>query len=63
MDAFTRLTVSVFLKDKRPETIVHHVMKNWVSVGYGRPAKVWSDVGGEFNNQTVQNLPQPWEPR
>ena len=28
IDAFTRLTVSVFLKDKRPETIVHHVMKN-----------------------------------
>ncbi len=50
IDTFTRMTVSVFIKDKKPETIVHNLMKNWVSVGYGRPEKIWTDMGGEFNN-------------
>ena len=55
IDAFTRLTVSVFLKDKKAETIIHNFMKSWVA-SYGRPARVWSDVGGEFNNDTMRQL-------
>ena len=56
IDGFTRLTVSVFLKNKKPETIVHHLMLHWVSVGYGRPKRMWTDNGGEFNNDTVRQL-------
>ena len=56
IDGFTRLTVSVFLRNKKPETIVHHLMLNWVSVGYGRPKRMWTDNGGEFNNDTVRQL-------
>ena len=37
IDGFTRLSVSVFLRNKNPETIVHYLMRNWFSVGYGRP--------------------------
>ena len=56
IDAFTRLTVSVLIQNKRPETIVHNVMKNWVSVGYGRPKRIWTDMGGEFNNETMKQM-------
>ena len=56
IDGFTRLSVSVFLRNKKPETIVHHLMLNWVSVGYGRPKRMWMDNGGEFNNDTVRQL-------
>ena len=55
IDAFTRFTVSVFINDKKPETIVHHSMLHWVS-HYGRPGKIWTDVGGEFNNDTVRQM-------
>ena len=55
IDAFTRFTCSVFMSDKRAETVIHHVMKNWVA-NYGRMKKIWSDVGGEFNNNAVREL-------
>ena len=55
IDAFTRFTVSVFINDKKPETIVHNTMLHWVS-HYGRPGKIWTDVGGEFNNDTVRQM-------
>jgi hypothetical protein len=29
---------------------------NWISVGYGKPARLWSDVGGEFNNEHMKAL-------
>ena len=34
IDGFLRFTVSVFIRDKRPETIVYNVMLHWV-VNYG----------------------------
>ena len=55
IDAFTRFTVSVFIRDKKPETIIHHIMLHWVS-HYGRPGKIWTDVGGEFNNDVVRQM-------
>ena len=55
IDAFTRLTVSVFIKDKRPETIVHNMLKNWVA-NYGRHGRIWTDVGGKFNNDTMRQM-------
>ena len=53
IDAFTRQTVGVFIRDKKPATVVHNLMLHWVTV-YGRPARMWSDVGGEFNNETMR---------
>ena len=55
IDALTRFTCSVFIEDKKADTIIHHVMKNWVS-NYGRMKKIWSDVGGEFNNHSMREL-------
>ena len=56
IDAYTRMSVGVFIKDKKPETIMHNVMENWVAVGYGRPRKIWTDVSGKFKNDTVKQL-------
>ena len=30
-------------------------MLHWVS-NYGRPGKIWTDVGVEFNNDTVRQM-------
>ena len=56
IDTFTRMNVSVFMRDKKLDTVIHYVMKNWVSVGYSRPGKIWTDVGGKFENETVRQL-------
>ena len=53
INAFTRHTVGVLIRDKKPATIVHNMMLHWMS-NYGRPARMWSDVGGEFNNDTMR---------
>ena len=55
IDAYTRYTCSVFIRNKKPDTIVHQVMSCWVS-NFGRPGKIWTDVGGEFNNDTMRQL-------
>ena len=56
IDGFTRLSVSVFLRNKQATTIISEFMKNWVAVGYGCPARCWTDVGGEFSNDMVRQL-------
>ena len=55
IDGFTRFAVSVFIRDKKPETILHNVMRHWISY-FGRPGKIWTDVGGEFNNDIIRQL-------
>ena len=55
IDAYTRYTCSVFIRNKKPDTIVHQVMFCWVA-NFGRPGKIWTDVGGEFNNDTIRQL-------
>ena len=47
--------MSVFMKDKKADTVIHHFMQNWVTA-HGRPKKIWSDVGGEFNNDMMRQL-------
>ena len=56
IDAFTRFTVSVFIKNKKAETILlHMLMKHCISY-FGRPGKIWTDVGGEFNNDIIRQM-------
>ena len=56
IDGYTRLSVSVFLKNKQTATIAREFMKNWVAVGYGCPARCWTDGGGEFNSSVMKEL-------
>ena len=55
IDGFTRMTMSVFMEDKKADTVIHHFMKNQVTA-HGRLKKIWSDVGGEFNNDMMRQL-------
>ena len=36
IDGFTRMTMSVFMKDKKADTVIHHFMQNWVTA-HGHP--------------------------
>ena len=45
IDGFTRLTVSVFLRNKKPETIVHHLMRQLGHCGIRQAKK---DVDGQW---------------
>ena len=55
IDGFTCFTPSVFLKDKKPKTIINNMMSSWVA-NYGRPGKYWSDMSREFNNNVVRQM-------
>ena len=50
IDAFTRFSVSVFVNRKLPTIIADMIMSKWVAL-FGRPKRIWTDVGGEFNNK------------
>ena len=56
IDAFSRLNVSVAIRNKTPQVIAHHFMLKWVGAGYGFPMKIKFDCGGEFNNDDVREL-------
>ena len=55
IDGFTRYTISIFLKEKKAETIINVMMSSWVAT-FGRPGKCWSDVGGEFNYDAMHQM-------
>ena len=55
IDAFTRFSVSAFIKRKLPSIVVEKVMSKWVAI-FGRPKKIWTDLGGEFNNTEMQEM-------
>ena len=55
IDGFTRMTMSVFMEDKKVDKVIHHFMKNWVTA-HGRLKKIWSYVSGEFNNDVIRQL-------
>ena len=56
IDAFSRLNVSVAIKNKTPQVVAHHFMLKWVGAGYGFPMRIKFDCGGEFNNEDVREL-------
>ena len=55
IDHCTRLSASCVIPNKKPETIVKHIFKIWISV-FGSPEKFLSDNGGEFANQVFINM-------
>ena len=50
---FSRLTKGFFIKSKKPAEVVNAIMLHWVAGGFGRPADLDTDVGGEFTNAEV----------
>ena len=56
IDAFSRFSISVAIKNKAPQTVGHHFLVNWVGAGYGLCKKVKFDNGGEFSNEEMREL-------
>ena len=56
IDMFTRYSVSCFIPNKEPKTIVDHMLKHWMAY-FGHPTKaILNDNGGEFVGQEMLQL-------
>ena len=55
IDHATRLSASSIVPNKRPETIVKHMLSNFIQI-YGSVESFLSDNGGEFINQSFLEL-------
>ena len=56
IDSFTRFTVGVLIKSKKPEVIADAILRHWVGAGYGIMKSIHSDVGGEFANDIIEDI-------
>lgn len=57
IDAATRFSKSVVIRDKRPATIIDKFMLAWVGT-FGKPKKILTDNGGEFANTDFLSMAQ-----
>ena len=55
IDVFSRLTVGIFIANKKPETIGQKLLEKWISV-FGVMDALHSDLGGEFINNDLVKL-------
>lgn len=55
IDQFTRFSAGSVLTTKRASAIVKHFIHDWISV-HGPPQRLFSDNGGEFNNEEVRDV-------
>jgi transposase InsO family protein len=55
IDAATRYTLSVLIRNKQPSTIVEAILMNWIGV-FGVMKNIHSDNGGEFNNDEMREV-------
>ena len=56
IDAFSRFSVSVVIREKTPQMVAHHFLTKWVGAGYGLCKKMKFDNGGEFSNAEIREL-------
>ena len=54
-DAFTRFSTASVVSSKHKEVIVATIMKQWVAT-FGKPKSLFSDNGGEFNNELLRDV-------
>ena len=55
IDAFTRFTQSCVLKRKLPKVVVDNLLRHWFGI-FGAPGSIFSDCGGEFSNEEVEEM-------
>ena len=55
IDIFTRYSAGALVKSKDKEVIVNAILKNWIAI-FGKPATIFSDNGGEFNNALLRDV-------
>ena len=55
IDVFSRFSVSTFVRSKDKNVIADGVLRHWVAT-FGTPRLVFSDNGGEFNNDLLRDV-------
>ena len=55
IDLFSRFSVASVITNKRAETIIQEVLRNWCFI-YGFPESFLSDNGGEFDNGQFRSM-------
>lgn len=55
IDHFTRFSAGSIITSKKPKEIVKHFIHCWISV-HGPPRRLFSDNGGEFNNEEMRDV-------
>lgn len=55
IDHFTRFSAGNIVKTKKSSEIVNSFIHTWISV-HGAPQKLYSDNGGEFNNEEIRDM-------
>ena len=55
IDLTTRYSMAVVVPNKRKDTIIEAILKEWVTK-FGVPKKILSDNGGEFNNREMHDI-------
>ena len=44
-----------FIDRKLPEVVVHKIFTCWITK-FGSPKRIWTDLGGEFNNEQIKEM-------
>ena len=55
IDVFTRFSAATVISAKRKVVIVDSILRIWVST-FGSPRTIFSDNGGEFNNELLRDI-------
>jgi len=55
IDEFSRFSAGCITSTKHSSQFVQNFIKNWISI-HGAPQRLFSDLGGEFNNAEVQDM-------
>lgn len=55
IDMWSRYTVSIFIKRKRPKDVIDGMMRHWVGV-FGVMGALFTDNGGEFNSDEMREV-------
>ncbi|XP_024125019.2 uncharacterized protein LOC112144625 [Oryzias melastigma] len=55
IDHFTRFSAGNIVRSKKPSEIINSFIHSWISV-HGAPKRIYTDNGGEFNNEEVRNM-------
>lgn len=55
IDMWSRYTMSVFIKRKRPKDVIEAIMANWIGI-FGVMKSVLTDNGGEFSSDEMREV-------
>ena len=55
VDMATRFCTASVINNKLPATIIKNFLLSWITL-FGAPKKIFTDMGGEFNNNEMRTL-------